>query len=80
MKENYKQEMKEIMDEMDCPRDFACNTSDFKPRCNVIDVELKNHLEIKGDYDFFCKYSVVSLGVPYCKCPLCVYCTKKRGN
>lgn len=77
MEENYE---KEIMAGMECRRDFACCKSDSKPRCKVIDVELDNHLEIKGEYDYFCKYSVVSVGVPYCKCPLCVYLTKKQGN
>jgi hypothetical protein len=80
MRENFEKEIKEIMAGMECPRDFPCYASDFKPRCNVIDVELENHLEIKGDYDCFCKFSVVSLGVRYCKCPLCVYLTKKRSN
>ena len=77
MGEIYEQEIRKIMAGMDCPRDFACYNSDFKPRCRVKDVELANHLEIEGEYDCNCKFLVVSNGVPYCKCPLCVYLTKK---
>ena len=80
MEENYEKEIKEIMAGMDCTRNFACCKSGFQPRCEVKDVELQNHLEIEGDYDFFCKYLVVSNGVRYCKCPLCVYLTKRPGN
>ena len=55
MQENYKQEIKEIMAEIECPRDFACYTSDLNPCCKVKDVELENHLEIEGEYDSSCK-------------------------
>ena len=79
MGENYEKEIQEIMAKMECPRDFACCKLDHQPRCEVKDVELNNHLQIEGDYDFFCKYLVVSNGVRYCKCPLCVYLTKKLG-
>ena len=80
MGENHEKEIKEIMVGMECPRDFACYKSDLNPRCNVKDVELENHLEIEGEYDSSCKYLVVSNGVPYCRCPLCVYLTKKLGH
>lgn len=80
MGENYEKEIKEIMAKVECPSDFACYTSDFKPRCEVKDVELNNHLEIEGECDYSCKYLVTSNGVRYCKCPLCVYLTKKFVN
>ena len=35
-------EIKEVMAGIECPRNFACYTSDFKPRCKVKDVELNN--------------------------------------
>ena len=59
MEENYEKEINEIMAGMECPRNFACCKSGFQPRCEVKDVELQNHLEIEGDYDFFCKYILV---------------------
>ena len=80
MSENYKKEIKEIMAGMECPRDFACYKLDLNPRCEVKDVGLENHLEIEGECDYCCEYFVVSNGVPYCKCPLCVYLTKKLVN
>ena len=80
MGENYEKEVKEIMAGMECPRDFACYKADLNPRCNVKDVELENHLEIEGECDYCCEYFVVSNGVRYCKCPLCVYLTKKLGH
>lgn len=79
-RENYQKEIKEIMTGMECARDFACYTSDFKPRCEVKDVELENHLEIEGECNKSCKYLVLSNGVRYCKCPLCVYLTRKLGH
>jgi polyhydroxyalkanoate synthesis regulator phasin len=80
MGEDWEKEIKEIMAGMECPRDFACCALDRKPSCEVKDVELENHLEITGVCNHFCKYLVVSRGVGYCKCPLCVYLTKKIGH
>lgn len=78
MKERYGKEIKEIAVNTECPRDFACFKSDFKPRCKVKDVKLANHLEIERKCNNSCKYLIVSNEVPYCKCPLCVYLTKKQ--
>ena len=80
MQENYEKEINEIIDGMKCSRDFACYKSELNPCCKVKDVELENHLEIEGEYDSSCKYLVVSNGVPYCRCPLCVYLTKQLGH
>ena len=80
MEEKYEKEIKEIMAGIECPRDFACYKSGLNPRCTVKDVKLKNYLEIEGEYNASCKYLVVSNGVPYCRCPLCVYLTKKLGH
>ena len=79
MGESYEKEIKAIMAETQCPKNFACYKSDLKPRCTVKDVGLRSHLEIEGEYDC-CKYVVVSKGEKYCKCPLCVYLTKKLGH
>ena len=78
--ENYQKGIKEVMHGMECVRNFACYTSDCKPRCKVKDVELENHLEIEGECNNSCKHIVVSNGVRYCKCPLCVYLIRKRGQ
>jgi hypothetical protein len=80
MREEHEKKIKEIMAGTECPRDFACYELDFNPRCKVKDVGLDNHLEIEGEYDYSCKYLVVSRGLGYCRCPLCVYLTKKTGR
>jgi len=80
MEENYEKEIKEIMAGIACPRNFACYKSDLKPQCEVKYVELANHLEIAGECDYSCKYLVVSNEVRYCKCPFCVFLTKKLGH
>lgn len=80
MGDNYEEEIKEIMAGMKCRRDFACCKSDLKPRCEVKDVELENYLEIEKEYDCFCNYLEISVGMRYCNCPLCVHLTKKLGN
>ena len=79
MGENYEKEIQEIMGRMECERDFACCNLDHNPRCKVKDVELENHLQVEGESDDSCKYLVVSNGVSYCRCPLCVYLSKKLG-
>jgi excisionase family DNA binding protein len=80
MEKNYEKEIKEIMAGMECPRDFACCKLDLKPSCEIKDVGLENHLEITGACNHFCKYLVVNRGLGYCRCPLCVYLTKKLGH
>ena len=80
MGENYEKQIQQIMAAMECRRDFACCKSDPKPFCEVIDVDLENHLEIKGRYDYFCKHLVISNGIRYCRCPLCVNLTRKIGQ
>ena len=80
MRVEHEKRIKEIMAGMECPTDFSYYELGLNPHCTVKDVALDNHLDIEGSYDYSCKYLVVSRELGYCRCPLCVYLTKKTDQ
>ena len=80
MGRKLKKEIQEIMDGMHCPSNFSCCSSNLRPRCAVKDVGLGSYVEITGNHNGECDY-LEFLGSKYlCKCPLCVYITKRLGH
>ena len=80
MGQELKKEIQEIMDGMHCSRNFACCSSNLKPRCEVKDAGLDSYVEITGNHHGECDHLEFREGKYFCKCPLCVYITRKMGH
>jgi hypothetical protein len=77
MKEAHKKEMEGLIDELKCPKDFACYKSGFEVLCKATDVGIESFLECLEEKPFDCKFSVFFGGLYYCQCPLRIYISKK---
>jgi len=67
----------EIMGLMDCPNDFPCYKKKLRPLCNTKDIGIKDYVLVSCN-GHWCKFLMVVGETYYCRCPLCVYLTKKN--
>ncbi len=76
MKPEYESEIKQIIDELNCPKDFICYRSGFCDVCEAEDIGLEPYLEClekgRGECPFLLSFANVHL----CDCPLRVYIAK----
>ncbi len=77
MKEEHRKKIKEIMGEMQCPKNFNCAESGFEVICKAKDLGLESYLKClepnPKDYKFALPYGYNH----FCQCPLRVYLAKK---
>jgi hypothetical protein len=78
---NDMQIIKEIIDDLKCPKDFKCNKQGFEGLCKVNDVGLDFFVECSEIHRNECTKRCtfrVSYGYSYyCSCPLRVYIAKR---
>ena len=67
----------EIMGVMDCPNDYPCYKKQLRPLCKIKDIGMKDYVLVTQN-GHWCKFLVIVGGLHYCRCPLCVYLTKKN--
>lgn len=77
MEQKIKKEIEEIMDEMNCPKDFICYKSGFENLCKAEDVGRKSVLLCLEENPLDCKFSIPIGSTYYCQCPLRIYIAKK---
>jgi hypothetical protein len=78
--EKHHEEIKKIMADMTCPKDFICYTSGFENEnmCRVKDIGLDGFVDCSQEAPFIqmCSFSL-SFGKNYlCTCPLRIYLVK----
>jgi hypothetical protein len=74
---NIKKEIKEIIGQMQCPKDFICAKNGFEHLCKAKDFGLEKYLDCLEESPSKCKFAL-SFGKGYlCHCPLRVYISKK---
>jgi len=78
--EDIREKIKEIIGEIQCPREFCCLDVGFDKSCKVKDVGLEQYLECLEETPHHCQFSVSYGSKHYCSCPLRVYMYKKLGN
>ncbi len=71
------EEIKEIMGEMNCPKDFICYRSGFENLCRAEDVGRKSLLKCLEQNPEECRFSLPIGLTFYCQCPLRVYIARK---
>ena len=85
MEKEISEKIREIIGEMQCPKDFKCAKLGFEELCNAKDIGLKSHLKCLESDSRDCRFSeyffTEYFGAEYfCNCPLRVYIAKKLGK
>jgi hypothetical protein len=78
MKEQDRMKIEEIMQGMQCPKNFKCADSGFEGLCKAKDFGLETYLECLEENPGNCSFAL-SFGYSYffCECPLRVFLGKK---
>ena len=74
---NKEEELEEIIDGMQCPKDYACYRSGDERLCRARDIGMESILVCLETNTVACKFSVTFGGLNFCQCPLRVYIAKK---
>jgi len=77
MEPDYEKEIRQIIGELDCPKDFLCYKSGFSSLCEAKEIGPEPYLECleesRGKCPFILSYAKVHL----CDCPVRFYIAKK---
>jgi len=76
MDKQSREEIRKILDGLQCPKDFACYTSGLKNFCEAMDIGLQAFLLCLESSSKECKFSVGYGDKYFCQCPLRVYIAK----
>ena len=77
--EKHQKEIENIMEDIECPKDFICYQSGFEQLCQAQDIGLEEYVDCSGDptSTLLCPFSL-SFGDRYmCRCPVRIYLVKK---
>ena len=77
MKKLKKKILKEIIDDIQCPKDFECYKSEFEHLCEIKDIGVDTFLECLDKEANGCTFSVSFGGSYFCRCPLRIYIAKE---
>jgi len=77
MKKQHKQEIEQILDGLQCPKDFVCYASGQEKLCKALDIGLEAFLVCLELKPRECKFSMRYGDDYFCQCPLRVYIAKK---
>ena len=74
---DYEKEIKQIIGEFHCPKDFTCYKSGFSNLCEAEDIESESFLECLEKSPEECPFLLSFANVHFCDCPLRCYVAKK---
>ncbi len=77
MTEIDKKKIKEIMDGMECRKDFKCAESGFEKLCRAEDIGIEGFLICLEEKNNTCNFAFSFGNKIFCNCPLRVYLGKK---
>jgi len=77
MDENQKRQIKDIINGLQCSKDFVCYTSGQIRLCRAEDIGLDTYLVCLEMNPGECKFAVIFGDKHFCHCPLRVYIAKK---
>lgn len=69
-------DMKGMMCEFTCPKDFRCYRSGFKNICKARDIGLESFVACLMSDPLECKFSLLFGGVFFCTCTIRIYIAK----
>ena len=77
MKEEIRKNIEEIIDGINCSKDFKCVESGFEKLCKVSDIGIEDSLVCLECQDLLqCAFAVRYDKMHFCQCPVRVYLAK----
>ena len=73
MIQEHKNQIDQIMSEINCPRDFPCYKSDFEKLGKIRDVKAEGLLECLEEDSQDCQFSLSFGEEPSCLCPVRIH-------
>lgn len=80
MKQEIGKEIREIMGEMQCSKNFKCSSYGLKKLCKAKDIGKKKHLVCLESDPTDCEFSIDSVSEYFCSCPLRIFIARKLGK
>ena len=80
MKRIIRENIKQIIGEMQCPKDFKCAKSGFEKLCKAKYNCKKKQLECLESDPTDCEFSIDSVNEYFCSCPLRIFIARKLGK
>ena len=80
MKKDIEVKIKELMGELNCPKNFKCAEQGFEHLCEAEDLGLDDLLKCLDVDPLNCTFALPFGKSHFCSCPLRVYIAKKLGK
>jgi hypothetical protein len=77
MDQKDKKGIEELIDGLECPKDFLCYKSKYDALCKAKDIGMKSFLVCLEENPRECKFSIDGGDYFFCECPLRNYIAKK---
>ena len=77
MNPDHEEQIRKIMAELQCSKDFVCHRSGFANLCKTGDIGSESFLECLEKNREGCLFLLSYANVHFCDCPLRVYIAKK---
>ena len=77
MESDHEKEIKQLIAQFDCPKNFVCYKSGFDSLCKAEDIGYDPYLECCDESSEECMFLLSYANVRYCDCPLRFYIAKK---
>ena len=77
MEQDLKKELREIIGDLKCPKDFKCCTEGLENLCKARDVGLESHILCMEKNPTQCEFAAPFGSKYFCRCPLRIYMVKK---
>jgi len=77
MEPDHEREIRQLISEFDCPKNFICYKSGFSNLCKAEDIGLEPYLECFDESSKECAFLLSYANVRFCDCPLRLYIAKK---
>ena len=80
VKNEHKQRIEQIINTMECRKDFECYKSEFENLSKVRDLGIEGFIECLEKTPQVCNFSIPFGNTHFCKCPLRIYVAKNLNR
>jgi hypothetical protein len=77
LEEAHKKRIEEIINGMNCPKDFLCYKSSFTNLCQAKDIGIESFVECFEKLSRKCSFALPFAKIHLCQCPLRVFLVKE---
>jgi hypothetical protein len=77
MEPEHEREIRQLISEFDCPKDFMCYKSGLNNVCRAENIGSEPYLECLDENSEGCAFLLSYANVRFCDCPLRFYLAKK---